>query len=397
MSHEKKIPAFLAVALLSVSLLNPSAPPNNSGPIYWGALISGSTYGVGSAPQDMRSVAAFEAHTGKKVSIIHFGQAWYSNGTPLGFPTTSFDNVRSHGSIPLFSWSSRDDHHLSLDPSFRSSVVTSGTYDSYIHQFAVDAKAWGHPFFLRFDWEMNGWWYPWAEGKLGTGTAIYNGNRPGDYVAMWKHVHDIFTQVGATNVTWVWCINEMTTTSAGQHPPMTQIYPGDNYVDWTGMDNYNRYTGWESFNTTLTGSGTNWVLNTYQSLLDTAAAKPIMLAEFGSKEDATDGQRKANWLTEALTVQLPSHFPQIKAAVYFNWDTTTDPTNPDSSIVIESSAAAQAAFANGIALPYYTANTFTFLPPGPIQPPTSVPDNRLFIPLILNSADVHGLTRGFFR
>ena len=385
MGHAKKTLPVLVIALLSLSVLNTSTPLDDNEPIYWGALISGSTYNLGSAPQDMRSVAAFEAHTGKRVSIIHFGQVWYSNGTPLGFPTTSFDNVRYHGSIPLFSWSSRDDHHLSIDPNFRSSVVTSGIYDSYIHQFANDAKAWGHPFFLRFDWEMNGWWYPWAEGKLGTGTAIYNGNTPGDYVAMWKHVHDIFTQVGATNVTWVWCINEMTNTTVGQHPPMSQIYPGDDYVDWTGMDNYNRYDSWQSFNAVITGSGTNWILNTYQSLLAIAASKPIMLAEFGSKEDATDGQRKADWLTDALTVQLPSNFPKIKAAVYFNWDTTTDPTNPDSSIVIESSAAAQTAFANGIASSYYTANTFIFLPPGPIQPPSStpLPIYSVFIPLLL--------------
>jgi hypothetical protein len=108
-----------------------------------------------------------------------------------------------------------------------------------------------------------------------------------------------------------------------------------------------------------------------------------MLAEFGSKEDAGNGQRKADWLIDALTVQLPGHFPQIKAVVYFNWNTTTDPTDPDSSIVIESSAAAQAAFATGIASSYYTANTFTYLPPGPIQPPGSNPTNSLRFPILL--------------
>ncbi len=386
MRDGKRNPVVFAIALLSLSLVSPSPPLNNRGPIYWGALISGATYQLGSAPIDMRSVDAFEAHTGKKVSIIHFGQPWYSNGTPVSFPTALFDNVRDHGSIPLFSWSSRDDR-LNNDSNFRSSVITSGIYDSYIRQFAKDAKAWGHPFFLRFDWEMNGWWYPWAEGTQGTGTAIYNGNNPGDYVAMWKHVHDIFTQAGATNVTWVWCINEMTDTSVGQHPPITQIYPGDGYVDWTGMDNYNRYAGWDSFNAIISGSGTDWILNTYQSILDIAPSKPIMLAEFGSKEDSTDDQRKADWLTDALTIQLPSNFPQIKAAVYFNWNTTADPTDPDSSIVIESSTAAQTAFANGIASSYYTANTFASLPAGPIQPPTPdstpVPANRVFVPFLV--------------
>jgi hypothetical protein len=142
------------------------------------------------------------------------------------------------------------------------------------------------------------------------------------------------------------------------------------------MDNYNRYPGWTSFNTIITGSGTDWLLNTYQSILDIAASKPIMLAEFGSKEDATDGQRKAEWLTDALMAQLPVNFPKIKAAVYFNWNTTTDPTDPDSSIVIESSAAAQTAFANGIALPYYTANTFA-LAAGPHSATGSIlPDRR---------------------
>ena len=46
---------------------------------------------------------------------------------------------------------------------------------------------------------MNGNWFAWMEGV--------NGNQPGEYVAAWRHVHDIFTAVGATNVSWVWCPN----------------------------------------------------------------------------------------------------------------------------------------------------------------------------------------------
>ena len=75
--------------------------------------------------------------------------------------------------------------------------MIAGTYDAYIREFAEGARDWGHPFFLRFNWEMNGDWFPWAE--------RVNGNQPGEYVAAWRHVHDIFTAVGATNATWVWC------------------------------------------------------------------------------------------------------------------------------------------------------------------------------------------------
>ena len=33
---------------------------------------------------------------------------------------------------------------------------------------------------------MNGWWWPWSE--------QLNGNNPGEFVAAWRHVHDIFVQ-----------------------------------------------------------------------------------------------------------------------------------------------------------------------------------------------------------
>jgi hypothetical protein len=45
---------------------------------------------------------------------------------------------------------------------------------------------------LRFGHEVNGNGYPWAEGV--------NGNGPGDHVAAWHHVHEVFTAAGATNV-----------------------------------------------------------------------------------------------------------------------------------------------------------------------------------------------------
>lgn len=370
---------FFVIFSFGAVFLHPRKTESASSKIYWGALVRGSTYGLPEPPWDMRAVDVFESHTGKRASILHFGGPWYIDGVSQPFPTNEFEKIRQRGSIPLYSWSSRDSRLDYLNqPEFRNSVVESGQYDDYIRSWAIAAKNWGHPFFLRFDWEMNGWWYPWAEGKKGTSDTIVNGNNPGDYVKMWRHVHDIFEEVGATNVTWVWCINHMSDTTSGSHPPMSQIYPGDDYVDWISFDVYNRHNGWESFNTMVTGTGTNWLLNTYQSLLDTAPSKPIMIAEFGTKEDLTIATRKADWLTDALLTQIPVNFPQVKAIVYFNWNMTTDPNHPDSTIAIESSTYAQNAFGQGIASPHYASNTFADLPNGPIQPlqdvsPTETP------------------------
>jgi beta-mannanase len=295
--------------------------------IYWGAWIAGNAFGsgYGDAPWDNNSLARFEADAGKRVSIEHFGSPWQWNGTFQSFPQAPLEKVRQRGDISMLDWASWN-LGASDQSAFSLSKITGGAYDSYIRDWATAAKNWGHPFFLRFNWEMNAKWFPWGEGT--------NGNTTGQYAAMWRHVHDIFTSVGATNVTWVWCPNTV-------HPgstPLSGLYPGDAYVDWTGIDGYNyaslKNTSWLSFAPLISP--------TYSQLLSLAPGKPIAIGETGSIES---GGSKAAWLSEMLTA-LPS-FPQIKALVYFN-------KNTDGDWPIESSSSATAAFARGVAASYYT-------------------------------------------
>src|SRR5690349_23517579 len=169
--------------------------------IYWGAMVNGR------APTSTNLQGAFndfETRSGKRMSILHWGESWIlSDGSWGEFQTSYFDNVRSHGYIPMLNWDSQRLGAGINQANFQLRDIYNGTYDAYIQRWATDARNWGHPFFLYFDPEMNGWWEPWAEGRLSNG-AIINGNSPGDYVIAWRHVHDIFTSVGATNVSWVW-------------------------------------------------------------------------------------------------------------------------------------------------------------------------------------------------
>ena len=147
--------------------------------IYWGALINGK---VPSTTNLQNLFAPFETRSKKKMSIIHWGQPWMMPDGSWGeFQTTYFNNVRSRGSIPMINWGSHKLGSGSNQPNFQLRDIYSGTYDAYIRRWATDAKNWGHPFFLYFDNEMNGWWYPWGEGKSTTG-AIVNGNSAGDFV-----------------------------------------------------------------------------------------------------------------------------------------------------------------------------------------------------------------------
>jgi hypothetical protein len=310
-------------------------------PLYWGAYINGS-------PWDLSALDQFEARARKPVSVVHWGQPWWHDGGYQPFQAEIFDRVRGRGAIPLIDWASWDHCCGTEQPAFALAAVARGDHDTYIRQWAAAARDWGHPFFLRFDWEMNGsWQFPWSVQR--------NGNQPGDYVAAWRHVHDLFAQVGATNVTWVWCPNVV----SPQTVPLDQLYPGDGYVDWVAMDGYNfgtvRNDTWRSF-AEIFGE-------TYAALRQLAPGKPVMIAETASSEHGGD---KAAWIRDALGAQLPTQFPAIKAVVWFNWDDN----DPGLTWPIESSAAATSAFGDVIdGSGVYMPNRFGTLDVNPIPPP----------------------------
>lgn len=308
---------------------NTTTSSTDTAPIYWGALIDGENYGLMDPPWDMRSVEMFEANVGKKVSLLHIGFPWFDSvGWPHNkyypFVPSLFETLHQRDITPLVTWAPWDGaiaSNSTKQPNFALSTIIRGDHDAFITKWATGARDWKHPFFLRFAWEMNGDWYSWSEGR--------NGNTIGQYVQAWQHVHDIFTQVGATNVTWVWCVS-------AEYPgskSLESLYPGDAYVDWVGIDGYNfpRKAGWQSF-AAVFGP-------TYDHLQRLAPTKPVMIAEFGSSES---GGSKADWITDALATQLPQNFPNIKAVVWFNWNLEGE------KWVLESSQAATNAFAGAI-------------------------------------------------
>jgi hypothetical protein len=317
------------------------APASKPASIYWGAWI-GSQLTGGQAPWDMTAVTKFEQLAGKSLSIVNFSAPFANcSSSPCSFynfPASEFNNIRSHGAIPLFSWGSQSiplPSNLS-EPNFQLSDVIAGTYDSYIRNFAIAAKNWGHPFFLRFNWEMNGSWFAWMEGA--------NGNKTGESVTAWRHVHDIFTEVGATNATWVWCPN---VDPENHFRSLSSVYPGDDYVDWTGLDGYNAGTNpiksdhWRTFDQLYS--------STYQKIVDTIApSKPMMIGEVGSSEY---GGSKATWIHEMLS-SIPVDYPKIRGVVWF------DKNEGGMDWPIESSTSATSAFASGIGAPAYAGNQF---------------------------------------
>jgi beta-mannanase len=329
---------------------NAATPSSAPASLYWGASIGDQLSGE-QAPWDMEAISDFEHMVNKPLSLVHF-MAPFANcdSSPCSyydFPSNEMEDIHQHGAIPFFSWSSQSIPSQLNEPDFQLSDVIGGTYDKYIREWASDAKAWGQPFFLRFNWEMNGNWFPWSEGA--------NGNAPGESVAAWRHVHDIFTEVGATNVTWVWCPN---VDPSKKLQDLGSLYPGDDYVDWTSLDGYNWGTNparpdkWRTFNELFR--------STYDEIVGSIApSKPMVIGEVGSTEY---GGSKATWISEMLA-DLPTQYPMIHGLLWF------EKFDDDMDWPVETSDAATSAFADGIQSSSYLGSAAS-AGAGPIAPPS---------------------------
>jgi hypothetical protein len=256
-------------------------------------------------------------------SIVMWYQHW--SGSP-SFPSQAADAAVSRGAMPIVTWEPRDPRGGGAQPQYALRTIVAGEHDAYIRRWAQEAAAWGKPIYLRFAHEMNGDWYPWSSGV--------NGNTSAEYVSAWRHVHDVFRQEGATNVRWVWSPNEDGST------PFADVYPGDAYVDWVGIDGYN----WGTTQEWSEWSSLSEIFGPAYRQLTTMTDKPMIIAETASTEVGGD---KAAWIRQGLLKDLPSQFPRIRAVVWFD-------ENKETSWSVNSSEAALAAYREAALSPLYS-------------------------------------------
>ena len=320
--------------------------------IYWGAWMDGDVRLLkeppeeagGDAPWDTTTWDEFETDAGKPVSIVHFGQPAPWN-KPLNeeFSPAPLEYTISSGAIPLMDMGTTN---ATLSELAFAPVATNAPLQRFT-AWAEDVYEFGHPFFLRLDWEMNlksSTEFQWVDEAR---------KSPDTFKLAWRRLHDIAEEESATNITWVWCPN----VSYPESTSLKSLFPGAAYVDWTCMDGYNRGPAedWLTFSQ-LFGS-------TYSELLALtapSAALPIMIGETASAESGTTG--KAKWIAEALGTELAKAFPHIKAFAWFNWNIYDKSTESRREWPIETSATARESFANVISSPLFAENTFESLP-----------------------------------
>jgi hypothetical protein len=216
---------------------------------------------------------SFARQTDGEMAIAHMFHDWSDN-----FPGPTQQAFHAMGKLQMISWSGTD-----------TRSVASGVYDAIIRQRAEQIRSFGLPVLLRWRWEMD---------RPNLSASIHS---PGDYVAAWKHIRAIFTEVGADNAAWVWCPHVLGFVESDRNA--AAYYPGDDQVDWLCTDVY-------------PGKSFDGFAEQMDAFMAFARQhpRPVMIGEFGVTSKGKPGQRAA-WLREAREY-IKVH-PQIKAAVYF--------------------------------------------------------------------------------
>jgi beta-mannanase len=172
--------------------------------------------------------------------------------------------------------------------------IIKGEYDKNLDEFFNCIKEFKNPTFIRIGYEFD------KKGK-------YN---PKNFVKAWKHIVDKFRKAKIKNIATVWCACPFNGTK-----PVKQFYPGEDYVDWFGIDVfYARH---------LTGK-----YNAVENFLELAKKykKPVMVGESTAAEVGVLNGEKSwdNWFK--LYFKWIQNHPIIKAFCYINWDWKKDKT-----------------------------------------------------------------------
>ncbi|MEV8213198.1 glycosyl hydrolase [Leifsonia sp. NPDC077715] len=296
------------------------------------------------APFNWATFDATSTKVGVSPNVVGYFSGWDEN-----FRANAVTRAWQHGQLPMMTWESRpiDAGNDVVDaPAYSLPNIIRGDFDSYLHQYAKDIVATGLPLAIRLDHEMNGVWYPWAETD-GKGNSI-NGNNVGDYVTMWRHVHDIFQAEGANNlVMWVWAPNIVNNLPATHKAPgfLESLYPGDEYVDWVGLSGYLRPPYKADNNFTF-----DYTFKASLDKLRSITKKPIMLAEIGASE--TEGH-KAAWINSFFEALAKPENDDIIGFSWFNLAVTSyvEGVRATNDWRIDSRADSLSAFITGLTRP----------------------------------------------
>lgn len=235
------------------------------------------------------SMLDFESRVGKKVKNYVTFTHW---GNENQFPSHLALTTRDAGKILVIFWEAMDYNASYLQSNFSYDAINGGAWDEYIASFAQSAAAYAGPVILIPFEEMNGDWSPWS--------ITLNSNNAVKHITAYRRIRNMFRN--APNVKFAWVVNNDAVPDIADNQ-FENFYPGDEYVDYVGVNGFNFGSPWQTFD------------QIFKDALNRLALykKPLYIFSMASAE----GAQKAAWIKNALGEELPKH-PEVRGWMWFN-------------------------------------------------------------------------------
>lgn len=305
--------------------LAPFEPPTGC---YIGAYIEKDPVAKG-------DIAAFERLTGRKhASYFHY----VGYGQPFPFEWTA--RLRAAHAMPHIAWEPNDGLAAVKD-------------DEYLRGWAEACAHFADPILLRFASEMNDEWEVWS-------------GDPDLFIRKWRMVYNVIHGV-APNVIMVWC---------PFFTPKSTIplyYPGDEYVDWVGINIYSVVNHEGSLKKPATDTADEHLAFVYSLYAD---RKPVAICEYA----ATHYCEAAGKQTIEFAVQemrklyesLPIKYPRVRMINWFSVDTVGERLAHNDYSLTTDERVLQA-YRSTVASPYFLGEVVAARPALPGAPGAPVP------------------------
>lgn len=273
------------VLIIDQASFSEPIPKSNVVAIKWGAYTGDSIV----------NKVEFEEKIGVKPDYISTFLFW-SDGNY--FPIELATNVKNNGQTLVIYWESRDAKERNLnDKKYSYDAILNGEWDDYINGIGRTIADTGTQVILIPFVEMNGNWYPWSITK--------NNNSAEKHKLSYLRIYELTRDI--PNLKLGWTVNNGSTPDTIENS-IASLYPGDDYVDYVGVDGFNFGTPWQNFDEIFEDS-----LAELKKL-----NKPIVIFSTAS----SDGEKKAQWI-EDFGKQITNH-PEVTGFIWFNVDKERD-------------------------------------------------------------------------
>jgi hypothetical protein len=307
----RRRPVLAVAVLAALALLAPMAPSQGASGVASAnlaaaavdptqpTLIWGSTARPRTGESNRQAVENLEAQAGRNVAATRVYLTW-----DAAFPDPYHTWLADSGRLPLISlYPKRANGTPVMWRDIAAAAPGSALYNQIV-AWANRIKAYNVPVYFTFNHE------PEAAASDAFGADF-------EYIAAWRKFITVFRAQGVTNAKYLWIMAGWSyQVPASDNRQAVKWYPGDDYVDALGTDEYNDFT-------CRTDSDAPWKslaseIEPFRKFGLAHPTKEMWIPEYGSFEDSAVPGRKAQWFRDIQTTFKSDLYAQFRGILYFH-------------------------------------------------------------------------------